>query len=357
MKLNLFNLSYSLFKFKLFRTFGFPNILPFSLSFYFTDKCNSKCKTCNIWKRKSKNELSMAEWEKILKNIGNSPLFVTIAGGEPFLRNDLPEFVTLICRYINPYQINIATNGIFTQKISRDVLKISDICRNNRTRLSINVSLDALGMKYAFLRGKNSFNSVLKTIKLLKKIKKSNNYLNIGLNITVSKYNVAQFDELLSYIKNQIQPDYIIFEFAANRNAFSLKNKKIMLSDKQRLSILDNKALMIQLNKGPSILRFFRNAYYSMLYYQLKENKMIVPCYAAIASSEINAQGDVLTCCSEAESMGNLSQNNYDFKKVWFSRKAHKIRQRIKQNKCFCNAVNPNYTNILLTPKLRLFKR
>ncbi len=70
-------------------------------------------------------------------------------------------------------------------------------------------------------------------------------------------------------------------------------------------------------------------------------------CYSGYASCEISSHGELWDCAVNARSFGNLRKNNYDFKKVWNSRKAKKIRENIKTTKCFCNTANPNYTNIL----------
>ncbi len=34
----------------LFRSVGFPHLLPFNLTVSLTSRCNSRCATCNIWK-------------------------------------------------------------------------------------------------------------------------------------------------------------------------------------------------------------------------------------------------------------------------------------------------------------------
>ena len=58
---------------------------PVTLNFMANDICNSKCKMCNIWKRKKDKELTPEELENILnddlfKNLSN----VGISGGEPY---------------------------------------------------------------------------------------------------------------------------------------------------------------------------------------------------------------------------------------------------------------------------------
>ena len=46
-----------------FRTFGWPKIKPFSVVISVSFRCNSKCRTCDVW-RKPNDDLSVDEWER-----------------------------------------------------------------------------------------------------------------------------------------------------------------------------------------------------------------------------------------------------------------------------------------------------
>ena len=99
------------------------------------------------------------------------------------------------------------------------------------------------------------------------------------------------------------------------------------------------------------ITRAFRLQYYQMMKTVLKEKRQVIPCYAGIASAQIAPSGDVWMCCIKAESIGNLKKANYDFTKVWTSKKAWESRQRIKEKKCYCPLANAGYTNMLFNLK------
>ncbi|MFC2154824.1 SPASM domain-containing protein, partial [Candidatus Altiarchaeota archaeon] len=75
-----------------------------------------------------------------------------------------------------------------------------------------------------------------------------------------------------------------------------------------------------------------------------------IPCYAGYASGQVNPTGEVWGCCIEAKSMGNLREEDYDFKSTWFSEKAKELRQHIRHDGCFCPLANASYTNMLLHP-------
>src|SRR5690606_35108966 len=90
-----------------FRAFGWPALRPLTMSFVLTDRCNSRCATCSIGARYlddpsvADGELSLAEYERLFASIG--PLeWVTLSGGEPFMRKDLADVALALVRHTRP---------------------------------------------------------------------------------------------------------------------------------------------------------------------------------------------------------------------------------------------------------------
>ena len=48
--------------------------------------------------------------------------------------------------------------------------------------------------------------------------------------------------------------------------------------------------------------------------------------------------------------VGNLRDVGYDFKRVWFSPEADRLRASIHRGECACPMANAGYTNMLLHP-------
>ena len=46
--------------------------------------------------------------------------------------------------------------------------------------------------------------------------------------------------------------------------------------------------------------------------------------------------------------MTNLRDVDYNFKRVWFSPEAKRIRQSIYDKECYCPLANASYTNMLM---------
>jgi MoaA/NifB/PqqE/SkfB family radical SAM enzyme len=188
-------------------------ILPVILTITVTDRCNSRCKTCNIWKVevKPERECTVAEYEKIFNNFRHL-FWVTIMGGEPFLRDDLFQIIKTLYEKTKPKFLTIPTNGILTDRISSVTKSILNSCAN--LNLIINLSMDGVGKKHDEIRGiEGNFEKLLKTFNELKMI--DNPRLTVGINTVISKYNISFFSEIYEFIQ-KIKPDSYVVEIAEN---------------------------------------------------------------------------------------------------------------------------------------------
>ena len=93
-----------------FRRLGRPRLYPFSIVVSVSFRCNSKCRTCDVW-RKPNDDMTVEEWDRVFAGLGRTPFYITFTGGEPFLRKDLDEMVISAYRHCRPSVITIPTNG------------------------------------------------------------------------------------------------------------------------------------------------------------------------------------------------------------------------------------------------------
>jgi len=320
-------------------------MLPFNYTFSVSYHCNSRCKTCKIYKKKA-NELSLEEWSNVFTSLGSNPFWATISGGEPFLRKDLYQLVCILYDKCMPAIINIPTNGLLDQHIPKTVEQIAAYCKESQ--IVINVSIDDIKEKNDVIRGvKGSFTKAVETFSALKLIDAPN--LSIGIHTVISRFNVSRIPEIYSYLR-KYKPDSYITEIAEERKELDTIGANISPGYPDYVKAVD---FLIQKLKEDDfkrigrITRAFRIEYYKMVKKLLKIKKQVIPCYAGFASVQIAPDGDVWMCCIEADSIGNLRDADYKFKKVWFSEKAAILRRRIKDGKCHCPLANASYTNML----------
>ena len=99
------------------------NKYPSHLILYVTARCNARCKHCFYWEEinsaKKDNELSLDEINRISKNLGRVKL-LSITGGEPTLRSDLPQIVHTFHVNNKIDHVALHTNGFFSER-TRDM--------------------------------------------------------------------------------------------------------------------------------------------------------------------------------------------------------------------------------------------
>jgi MoaA/NifB/PqqE/SkfB family radical SAM enzyme len=340
-----------------FRTFGRPVLLPFNYTLSITYRCNSRCKTCNIWKIQQKipvdMELTLDEWEKVLKSLGDSPYWITISGGEPFLRRDLVEIIKTIDEYNRPKIINIPTNGILWRVIPEVVRGMLEAI-SLKTTLVINFSLDGIGEDHDEIRGVHgNYSHLLKAYGETVKLKDKYCNLVVGIHTVISSWNVDKIPTIYETVMKELNPDQYITEIAEERNEMENQGQGITPTPEEYGKAID--FLINRIEEGlkngrwrglAKVTEAFRIQYYKLVknYYQTKKQQ--IPSYAGYASAQISPTGDVWECAVYASLIGNLRKYNYDFRKLWASREAKYIRGKIKHNH-LCPLANENYTNML----------
>jgi MoaA/NifB/PqqE/SkfB family radical SAM enzyme len=333
----------------LFRSINFPRPLPINLTISITYQCNSRCKTCNIYNKRAE-ELSLEEYKKIFSSLKKTPYWITISGGEPFLRNDVTEICQLAIDLCRPAILNIPTNGILSDFIIESARTIAQ--RNHRIKIIINISLDDIGAHHDEIRGvKGNFDKALNTFNRLKQLNHPN--LAVGIHTVISKFNIEHFSDIVdSFLA--LKPDSYICEIAEKRKELDTTEADITPTIKDYAEAIQFLRNTIKGNRFYGISKLtqaFRIHYYDLSKETLMKKRQIIPCYAGFASAQIAPDGEVWMCCIKAASIGNLRDVDYSFKTLWLSRKAHEARAAIKKGQCYCPLANAMYTNMLLNVK------
>jgi MoaA/NifB/PqqE/SkfB family radical SAM enzyme len=337
---------------KLFRAFNYPRILPISLTFSVTYRCNSRCKTCNVWKKRT-DEFALDEYEKTFESLGSVPYMLVLSGGEPFLRDDIVDICRSAYDNCRPGIVTIPTNGILNDKIPGRVSEIAKSCP--ATQIVINLSIDGIEERHNEIRGvKDNFEKSMKTYKALLALEHPN--LEIGIHSVISRFNVNEIPNIYRKFQTVKGIKYIT-EIAEERVELDTIGKEITPAYDDYVKAID--FLIDELKKErftgiAKITQEFRLEYYRMVKKVISEKRQIIPCYAGFASAQVAPDGDVWQCCIKADPLGNLRDVNYDFNKIWHSQKADLARQSVKRGECYCPMANASYTNMLCDLKTSL---
>ena len=323
--------------------------LPVNITVSGSYRCNSRCKTCNVWLLPN-DDLVLEEWDRVFQSLGRAPYWFTFSGGEPTLRKDLPEMVSSAYRHCRPGIINIPTNGIQHTVIPGRVERVLEAAP--KSEIIINLSLDGVGKRHDEIRGvRGNWSHALDTYAALRALKPRYKNLTVGVHTVISNFNVDAFPELCAYVQRELKPDSFITEIAEERVELDTVGLGITPTAEKYTVAID--ALLESMREQrltgvAEVAQAFRREYYDLVKQTLREHRQVIPCMAGVASAQIAPNGDVWTCCIRAESMGNLRDHDYDFGSVWRTGKAAQLRRSIKAGECYCPLANAAYSNMLM---------
>ncbi|MBU1912648.1 MAG: glycosyltransferase [Candidatus Omnitrophica bacterium] len=334
----------------------FVKNFPMEITFFVTNRCNAACGYCFYYRELNvpKRELSLPEIERMFSAFG--PLLrVLMSGGEPFLREDLPDIVKAICAHSRPRHITIPTNGIMTDKIIAAVEEM--FAYSGDTVINITLSLAELYDKRDRLTGvEGSFNDTLNTYYKLKKLKDRFPHLVVGVNITVTSSNAEHVEQIYDFARDELQADTL---------AFSLVRDSPMPGEERLIDIEIYKRLVGKTKKEESRLRFpfwrlfvrRRGQVYDYVIKSYTEQRYLLPCYAGKIRVVITPEGDVFPCETfmltgrEDYRLGNLRDCNYDIKQIFRNKKRNEVCTYIKESKCHCRHECDLIANISFNPR------
>jgi len=303
---------------------------PYKLLFALTDKCNSRCLTCNIWKKNSENEFQTDEIERFFY-YSNKFSWIDLTGGEIFLRKDIIEVFKIIQRYCkNLLLLHFPTNGLLPDRILDTVTKIS---LYDSIKAVITVSLDGPKDLHDKIRGvKGGWDKAIETFKELHKI----SWLNVYLGITLSKYNFNKLFQTYEEVKEKLNWLNLkdIHINIVHYSSHFYENVDSDLSPATQ-GLLKEIYRFINLRPIPiTPFQYIEYKYLTTIEKYLNTRKTPLPCKALNASCFVNPNGDVFPCSIYNRKLGNLREFNYNLEKIWDLPICDEIRKEIFLHKC-----------------------
>jgi len=164
---------------------------------YLTNRCTSRCKTCNIWKRNAEDnsrELGWNEWAVILNKLKAYGIkTLEIFGGDALLRKDIIYNVIRFCDK-NGIETFFPTNSILLDRETAKGLVDAGLG-------TVYISIDDVGLKNDAIRGKDgSFNMVKSALENICRERGSGKRPHIVICTTISSLNFTHFQEIVNFL-------------------------------------------------------------------------------------------------------------------------------------------------------------
>jgi len=143
---------------------------PRTLQFPVNDICNSRCVMCNIWQRKRDHEITPVELGQILRDpLFSDVQYVGISGGEPTLRDDLPDIGRQLIRALPHLRgLGVITNALRAPMVTERIEALAEVAYSAKLAFSVSISLDGIEETHDRNRGvQGNFSSAMRVIHAL----------------------------------------------------------------------------------------------------------------------------------------------------------------------------------------------
>jgi MoaA/NifB/PqqE/SkfB family radical SAM enzyme len=170
-----------------------------SVFLFTTGKCNAKCAMCfyaNDMAKKAE-DLSFDEIRKLSESAGNFKR-LWLSGGEPTLREDLPEIVEMFYKNNHITDLNFPTNAIKTDRLIEWITRWRKTCPE--CNISVSISLDGFGETHDAQRGITSFYRAAESLKKLDEHFRDDGHVLKNIATVITKYNVHEILDFVTWV-------------------------------------------------------------------------------------------------------------------------------------------------------------
>jgi MoaA/NifB/PqqE/SkfB family radical SAM enzyme len=265
-----------------------------SISLFVTDRCNSQCLICNIWKKKPKTDLDPDIVKAVLESkvLLKSCNFI-LAGGEFILHPEFDKILSLLNESKRDY--TLLSNGLMADKLV-EVVREFEVKR-------LTLSLDGSEQTYEQVRGVDGYSRVEKVVDEL-----SGEDVHIGVGFTVNPWN-SRLDLLhvMDFCRRKAVDLHVGYYCGMEYYGVSKSAGELYLVG--------------DLVHHP----------YHRLYPVWASGNLEMPCLSILLRTVIRPNGDVELCEPSQIRLGNLYEENLE--EIW---RSHETRL-LHKNKFSCN--------------------
>lgn len=310
------------------------SVLPRQIAnFAVTYRCDGRCTTCNIWKSPPGDELTLDEIRGFFQE--NRGLFrevesIQLTGGEPFLRDDLPEIMEAIDDRINGCTFWVPTNGLSPELIRESTERA--LAKLRTGRIGVSVSIDGLEETHDRQRGiEGSYMLAQETLRKLSDLKKTKPQMMLSVGMTLTPENlkeapIVQRDAYKRGADFSLRPLNVSDIYYKNDDFGTTYDKDTLYKTLRAVAknALDQHGVLRSL----TTLRYLGG----VQEYIETEGRRTTPCHACTESFFLDPYGDVYPCIVMNSRLGNIREE--PFSAIWGSEKAEETRMRISELEC-----------------------
>jgi 12,18-didecarboxysiroheme deacetylase len=257
-----------------------------------TRRCNLKCIHCYSSSRniQYKNELTTDEAKKLISDLAafGSPV-ILFSGGEPLMREDLPELVKFAVD--RGMRAVISTNATLLTKKMADVLKKTGISY-------VGVSLDGMKKTHDRFRGvEGAFALTMKGIRICR-----DEGIKVGVRFTMNRKNFSDIPDIFNLIEEENIPRACFYHLVYSGRGSKLIEEDLSHEEARKVIdiIMDRTRDLFERGKPKEILTVDNHADGPYLYLRMRKEypEQAKEALSLLRVNEGNSSGIGIGCVS-----------------------------------------------------------
>jgi radical SAM protein with 4Fe4S-binding SPASM domain len=285
---------------------------PLRMDLAVTFKCQNNCVHCYAGGPHETIELTTDQWKEVMNRLHEIGVFiVTFTGGEPTLREDLPELL------LYAQNKGMVTGLISNGRRLKDKAYVGQLEKSGLDFVQITLESHKPKTHDTMTNAKGSWKETVEGIKNALQTQ-----IYVTTNTTLSKYNAQDFLETIDFLKTSG-----VAAFGCNSLIYSGKANEV--SEKFALSFETLNDLLPKIRDKADRLGLKFLWYTPTQYCRFDPVQLglgVKSCSAALINMCVGPNGDVYPCQSYFESLGNILKDPWQ--RIWNHPLAVRIRKR-----------------------------
>lgn len=310
-----------------FRRLAFPMKLTYALTYW----CNYGCKTCEIWRRQPRGELSLDEIRRLFAKSSDFS-WIDLTGGEVFLRKDFLDIVdTILSSCSRLLLLHFPTNGYLTDAIVAGTRTIASWAP---AKLILTVSVDGDEALNDEVRGiQGGWRRQMETFRRLREI----DGVDVVLGFTLSRHNAGRLAECFDAARREV-PTLTWDDFhvnVAHRSAHYFGNQDVdLVGDAEPRIRADLRLFRGQRGAPIHPVAFLEHEYLRRVERFLDSRRTPIHCHALRSSCFLDPNGVVHPCSIYDRPLGNVRDADYDLGALWRRPATVALQREIWEGDC-----------------------
>lgn len=328
---------------------------PLHLTVFVTGRCNLRCRHCFHWKEVAQGVEGPA-LESIARLADSAArmgplLWLSLGGGEPFLRRDLADVASAFARH-GLRHLTIPTNGLVEDRQHAFIDEV--LARHPDLHLTVSVSFDGPPAVHDSIRQiAGGHARAMDSVRALKQQQETQPRLGVGILVCVTSENQDVLAREVEDLVSALAPDNVTINLARGT---ALDERLLVVDIARYEEVVATKERLIAAGKLPYFdfpLARLAIARDRLMYEHIARvaradpSRPHLPCTAGKLSAVIFENGEVHPCEILGRSIGNLGDVGWDLERLWNAQPARDLRREIEETRCACTWECAQADNVL----------